>query len=161
MKHLIGFLLALGVFVAAHFETAQAESTRPTYPTVIGLEALGRAGSASLYFDRMLEERFSAGFGFGGGSVSMLPVYANYYFANEQGSLFLTGGLTLVLNRDQRAGEKIPGSSWRVNEGVLPHAGLGYENRSDQGMLFRATGYVFYADGALRPWGGVSFGLAF
>jgi hypothetical protein len=48
-----------------------------------------------------------------------------------------------------------------INESVLPVFGIGYENRSDQGFLFRATGYIAYADKTLKPWGGVSLGYAF
>ncbi len=145
----------------ASLSSARAESTRPTHPTAIGIEALGRASSASLFFDRMLDENFSAGFGFGGGSISMVPVYANYYFSKEQGSLYGTAGVSLVLDLDGARGQKSAAADWVVNESVIPVLGIGYENRSDQGYLFRATGYVAYADKTFNPWGGVSLGYAF
>jgi hypothetical protein len=155
-------LLSLLVpFLGLSVGIARAESTRPTYPSVVGIEALGRASSASIFFDRMLDEDFGAGVGFGGGSISMVPVYANYYFSKEQGSLYGTAGVSLVLDLDRARGQKSAAAEWQVNESVIPVLGLGYENRSDQGYLFRATGYVAYADKTLKPWGGVSLGYAF
>lgn len=158
-RSLMGWFLLVAVAYSA--SPVRAEPTRPTYPTVVGIEALGRASSASVFFDRMLDDDFSAGFGFGGGPVSMVPVYANYYLAREQGALYLTGGVTLVLDLDGVRGREAPASGWVVSESVLPVAGVGYENRSDQGYLFRATGYVAYANQAFHPWGGVSLGYAF
>jgi hypothetical protein len=152
-------LVAVLALISA--SVARAESTRPTYPTVVGIEALGRASSASVFFDRMLDENFGAGFGFGGGSISMIPVYANYYFTNTQGALFATAGASLVLNPDNIDGRTSPAANWPIRESVLPVFGFGYENRSDQGYLFRATGYVAYADRDFHPWGGVSLGYAF
>jgi hypothetical protein len=154
----LGLLSCLLVLVSG---TVRAEATRPTFPSVIGVEALGRASSASVFFDRMLDEDFAAGFGFGGGPISMVPVYANYYFSREQGSFFGTAGVSLVLDLDSARGRKSAAAEWVVNESVLPVFGLGYENRSDQGYLFRATGYLAYADKTLKPWAGVSLGYAF
>ena len=151
--------VASGVLFLA--SVACAESTRPTYPSAIGVEALGRASSASVFFDRMLDENFAAGVAFGGGSISMVPLYANYYFSREQGSLYGTAGVSLVLDLDSARGQKSAAAEWVVNESVLPVFGLGYENRSDQGYLFRATGYLAYADTSLKPWAGVSLGYAF
>ncbi|NDD91618.1 hypothetical protein EBZ37_05990 [bacterium] len=141
--------------------SAQAASTRPTYPTVIGFEGLGRASSASVFFDRMFDENFAAGVGFGGGPVSMVPVYANYYLGAEQGSLYVTGGVSLVMNLNSVRGQESPAAGWTLTESVIPVLGAGYENRSDQGFLFRATGYMAYTNKKFEPWAGVSLGYAF
>ncbi|MBU6374399.1 MAG: hypothetical protein KGQ59_00225 [Bdellovibrionales bacterium] len=140
---------------------ARAASTRPTYPTVIGVEGLGRASSASVFLDRMLDENFAAGVGFGGGPISIVPVYANYYLGGEQGSLYVTGGVSLVMNLSKVRQQESPGAGWKMTESVLPIFGAGYENRSDQGYLFRVTGYMAYADKKFEPWAGVSLGYAF
>jgi hypothetical protein len=141
--------------------SAHAAQTRPTYPGVIGIEALGRAASASVYFDRMLDADFAAGVGYGGGPVPMVPVYANYYLGSEQGSLFLTAGVSMVLNPNSARGKLTAAGDWKIQDNVIPQLGLGYENRSDQGYLFRGTGYAVYSGSQFKPWVGVSFGYAF
>jgi len=155
------FMVAMVFGLVGMIGSALAESTRPTYPTVFGLEALGRASTGSVFFDRMLDENFAAGIGYGGGPISMLPVYGNYYLSSDQGSLYLTGGISAVLNYDSIKGRKTALGDWTVNQSVLPMFGLGYENRSDQGYLFRLTGYGIYAAKVFQFWGGLSLGFAF
>ena len=156
-----GSFIGLLAWGALFVSVARAEHTRPTYPTVVGVEALGRASSASVFFDRMLSDDFGAGFGFGGGAISMVPVYGNYYFQSAQGSIFATAGVSLVLDLDRARGQQTASANWVVNESVIPLFGLGYENRSDQGYLFRATGYLAYANQTFKPWAGISLGYAF
>ena len=155
------FLVAAFLGSLSFLANAGASSTRPTYPTVIGFEALGRASSASIFFDRMFDENFAAGVGYGGGPISMVPVYANYYLSAEQGSLYVTGGVSLVLDLNSVRGKESPAAGWNVTESVIPVLGAGYENRSDQSFLFRATGYMAYTNKKFEPWGGVSLGYAF
>ena len=149
-------LILLGIGVQSH-----AAQTRPTYPTAVGVEALGRAASYSFFVDRMLDENLAAGVGYGGGPISMVPVYANYYLSAEQASLYLTAAASLVLDLDQVRGRVTSAGDWVVNDSVIPVVGLGYENRSDQGALFRVAGYGAYANATLKPWVGVSLGYAF
>jgi hypothetical protein len=141
--------------------SAMAAPTRATYPTILGVEALGRAASYSFFADRMLDDDLGAGVGFGGGPVPMVPVYANYYLGSEQGSLYLTAAVSLVLDLDSVRGRETSAGNWIISDNVIPVFGVGYENRSDQGYLFRATGYAAYVGSSLKPWVGVSFGYGF
>jgi hypothetical protein len=153
--------LLMGVGFAWIGSPALGAETRPTYPTVIGVEALGRAASYSFFVDRMLDETFAAGVGFGGGPVPMIPVYGNYYLAQSQGSLYLTAAASLVLNLDDVRGRETSAGGWVISDNVIPVFGLGYENRSDQGYLFRTTAYGAYVGSELKPWVGVSLGYGF
>ncbi len=157
------WILASIMFVVGAFDCASAvgAETRPTYPTVIGIEALGRAASYSFFVDRMLDENFAAGVGYGGGPVPMIPVYGNYYLGQAQGALYLTAAASLVLNLDDVRGKETSAGGWVISDNVIPIFGLGYENRSDQGYLFRATGYGAYVGSELKPWVGVSLGYGF
>lgn len=148
-------------FLSGTLASAVAAPTRATFPTVLGAEALGRAASYSLFFDRMLDDDLGAGVGFGGGPVPMVPVYANYYLGSEQGSLYLTAAASLVLDLDSVRGRETSAGHWTISDNVIPVLGAGYENRSDQGYLFRATGYAAYVGSSLKPWLGVSFGYGF
>ena len=138
-----------------------AAPTRATYSTVLGIEALGKAASYNLFVDRMLDDDLAAGVGYGGGPVPMVPVYANYYLSSEQGSLYLTAAAALVLNADEVRGRTTSAGDWLITDTVIPELGVGYENRSDQGFLFRATGYAAYVGSKFKPWAGVSLGYGF
>lgn len=152
------FVLALALLTAA---PAFGAPTRATYSTVMGVEALGKAASYNLFVDRMLDDDLAAGVGYGGGPVPMVPVYANYYLGSEQGSLYLTAAAALVLNADEVRGRTTSAGDWLITDTVIPEFGVGYENRSDQGFLFRATGYAAYVGSKFKPWAGVSFGYGF
>lgn len=141
--------------------TAEAAPTRATYSTVAGIEALGKAASYHLFVDRMLDDDLAAGLGYGGGPIPMVPVYANYYLGSEQGSLYLTAAAALVLNASEVRGRTTSAGDWVITDTVIPEFGVGYENRSDQGFLFRATGYAAYVGSKFKPWAGVSLGYGF
>ena len=88
----------------------------------------------------------------------MIPVYVNYYFQKDQGSLFATAGATLVAGENVGSATASTGSV-ELNP-VMPTAGLGYENRGDSGFLFRLTGYALFGE-EISPWVGFTFGYAF
>lgn len=149
------------------------ENTRVTNPTSIGVEVLGRGLLYSVDFDQVVTEDLAAGVGFGtsgtktlsgadtGVTATLIPVYANYYFAREHGSLFATGGFTVVTNSGSVSGLKSSAGNLEFTSSVMfPSFGLGYEARSDAGFLFRGTGYGLVG-AKLVPWLGVSFGYAF
>src|SRR4051812_23708407 len=100
----IGLGLGAGVFP----HVVQAEATRMTNPTAIYSEFGGRALGYGIGFDRVVSNDISAGVGvgstplvFGDGSsagetATLFPAYINYYLNDDQGSLFLTAGMTFV-----------------------------------------------------------------
>jgi hypothetical protein len=166
-------LMVLVAFVGMNVPEARAEATRVTNPSAINLEVLGRGLLYSISFDRVLNDDLAAGIGFGtttlnnldgtssGVSTALIPVYINYYFMRDAGSLFVTGGATIVGNSSGANGLKANFSGLQFNSTpVLPTFGLGYENRGDSGFLFRVTGYGIIGQ-TLAPWVGFTLGYAF
>ncbi len=150
-----------------------AEHTRVTNPNSIGIEVLGRGLLYSIQFDRVLNDDLAAGIAFGaiatktasgtdsGKTASFIPVFMNYYFAREQGSIYATAGATLVTNASDLNGLSANMSSLTFSSNaILGTVGLGYENRSDNGFLFRICGYGIIGT-TIVPWVGFNFGFAF
>lgn len=151
-----------------------AAHTRVTYPSAVSAEILGRSMLYTIGFDQVLNDDLAAGVGFGtvslnyrntdtdaGKSATFVPVYMNYYFKRDGGSPFVTGGVTLITNHSSvknlettTGGLEIPSSN------VMPTFGGGYENRGDNGFLFRITAYAV-AGRSITPWVGFSFGYGF
>lgn len=163
----------LSAFLLVSAVSARAEHTRVTVPDVVGVEVLGRTTLWSLTYDRVLSDELAAGFGFGtsgtktlggvdtGNSAQFVPVYVNYYFMPEQGSAFLTGGVSVVLNSNTvSAFQTTTGNLELPSSSVVPTFGLGYENRSEVGFLVRGTLYGLVGDN-FAPWFGFHFGYAF
>jgi hypothetical protein len=154
-------------FVTTRTNVVASELTRVTNPSVVGVEILGKGLVYSIFFDRAMSESTAAGFAFGtagtqeGHTAFLIPAYFTYYLEKEEGSVFLTGGLTMVLNstsvgqNNAKLGNFIFPTSL-----VLPTVGVGFEDRGDAGFLFRATAYSMYAEN-LSFWAGFSFGYAF
>ncbi len=169
-------LLIAGAFAAGVFASAVpafAEHTRVTNPNSLNVELLGRGLLYSVNFDRVVNDDLVAGVGFGstpmrnpdgsdpGISTFLLPFYVNYYFAREQGSIFVTAGADIASNGGSLNGLKsMFGNIYFNGNAVLPTAGIGYENRSDAGFLFRVTVYGIYA-ASVNPWAGFTLGYAF
>ena len=164
----ICFVLASGVSPTAH-----AENERVTKPTAVSLELFGRGLLYTVEADSMLADNLGAGFGFGtvglkqhngpdlNNSAKLMPVYVNYYFQDEQGSLFLTLGASLIFNQnDVKGNDSTIGNVNFSSSGVQPSFGLGYENRGPTGMLLRITGYGIVGK-QIYPWFGFSLGYAF
>ncbi len=163
--------LLAGLLVAV---SAQAEHTRVTNPNALSLEMFGRSALYTIGFDRVVNDDIVAGIGFGsvplaevgggakvGKSASFVPVYVNYYFAREGGSLYATGGASIVMNSDTSRGYATEyGGMVLGNKTILAHFGLGFESRSDNGFLFRLAGYGVVAQ-AVYPWFGLTLGWAF
>ena len=162
-------LIAVAIISAASLipGTARAEHTRVTNPSAIGIEVLGRGVAYSLFFDRVLSDDLVAGIGYGSASMDvapnsaqLIPVYFNYYLARDQASLYLTAGATVVANSGDVKGDKTSIAGLEIKDGVIPTVGLGYENRSDAGYLFRIAGYALIG-GSVKPWAGFSLGYSF
>jgi len=169
------FLLGLALLSVAVLWTRPvlAENERVTKPTSVGLELFGRGLLYSVHVDQVLSEELAAGIGYGsvglktpGGadlntSAHMLPVYMNYYFMPEQGSVFATAGANLVLNQSAASGNKAVMSGLVFSSsGVVPNFGVGYENRSPTGVILRVTAYGLIAQ-SFYPWFGFDLGFAF
>lgn len=172
MRLLVAVIVAsVGMFQSL---SAQAAHTRVTYPSAVSVEILGRSMLYTVAYDQVLNDDLAVGVGLGtvslnfrgtdtdaGKSATMIPVYMNYYFMKEGGSPFLTGGVTLITNHSSvknlettTGGLEIPSSN------VMPTFGGGYENRGDNGFLFRIAAYAV-AGRSLTPWMGFSFGYSF
>jgi hypothetical protein len=154
-----------------------SEATRLTNPNALSVEALGRGLTGSVSYDRVVNDDAVAGIGFGraalnnpdgsdsGQSANIVPIYINYYFSRDRGSVFLTGGADIVFNATALQGLKAQLSGIQLSSsGLLPNLGLGYETRGDSGFLFRVAGYVIFAPSSganVKPWGGLTLGYAF
>lgn len=160
-------LLAAGAVVSGP-DIAYGANTRVTNPSSVGVEILGRSLGYSVFLDRVLSDQFSAGLGIGKGpaefdrNATILPVFANYYFVPEQGSLFATAGASIVLNSGTVEGTaaRLGGADFGSNP-ILPTFGIGYENRGDvAGFLFRIAAYGIVSE-KIAPYVGFSFGYSF
>lgn len=165
--------LLVSVFICFAAGSAWAENERVTRPTSLGLELFGRGLLYTVQIDEVLSEELAAGIGFGtvglqrpdgtdlNGSARLLPMYVNYYFMPEQGSVFATAGASLILNAgDAKGNESSIGGVKFSSAGVLPSIGIGYENRSPVGVLLRITGYGLIGK-SFYPWFGFALGFAF
>lgn len=165
MKNL--FLLSAALASVASMQPAYAEHTRVTNPSAIGLEVLGRGIAYSIFFDRVVSDDLVAGIGYGSASMDVLsdsakfvPAYFNYYLARDQASLFITGGATIVTNADDVKGDKTNIGGLEIEDSIIPTFGLGYENRSDAGFMFRGGVYGLVG-GNVKPWAGLTLGYSF
>lgn len=170
-KKIIFFILNCFVIFSS---TAKAEHTRVTNPNSIGVEVLGRGLLYGIQFDRVLNDDMAAGIAFGaiatktaagldsGRTASFIPVFMNYYFAREAGSIYLTAGATIVTNANDLNGLSANmGNLTFTSSAVLGTVGVGYESRSDNGFLFRVCAYGIIGGSTIVPWGGATFGFAF
>ena len=175
-------VLALVLFVAGNASAmpyvgkAKEGNTRMTYPSAFSVELLGRGMLGSLYFDEAVTEDLVAGLGIStvplnvqGTSISanrnalLIPAYVNYYFSRAPGSFYATGGLSLIGNgNDVRGTESTVGNLvfGQNNNSIIPTFGAGYENRGENGFLFRLAAYGLVGD-KLTGWVGFSFGICF
>jgi len=149
------------------------EATRLTNPNAVSVEGLGRGLLYSIDFDRVLNDDMAAGFGFGTSgtqnpdsssssqTATLFPVYINYYFMRDQGSLYVTAGAAIVTNYTSLSGLKASVGGLKFpNSVLLPEFGAGYESRGDSGFLFRVTAYGIVGQNVI-PWVGFAFGFAF
>jgi hypothetical protein len=166
------FLLLAATLLAAS-PAARAEHTRVTNPNSLNAEVFGRGLRYGLGYDRVINDDLAVGFSLGsvnmntdndvetGLTATFASPYVNYYFQQEQGSVFLTGGASLVTNsgsvknlKTGLGGLKLSGNA------IVPQFGIGYENRGDSGFLFRMAFYGM-VDRNIIPWIGFTLGYAF
>jgi len=149
---------------------ASSSSSELAYsrPNGLSVEILGRAALYSLQYDRMLEENIAIGIGFetislsaGTGaastasvSMTLIPIYANYYFSEAANHFYVTGGTNFI------SGTGTIGSVTVGATGLGLHSiGVGYEHRG--GFLFRIAPMVLIAGSTISPTLGISLGAAF
>ena len=169
---LIRRLVLTALSTALMILPARAENTRVTYPDAVGVEALGRGLTFSAQYDRVISEDLAAGAGFGrttvdlgggisGPTVTTIPFYVNWYFNRDQGSLFATAGGTIVSDSSAIQGLQAKFSDVRFSDSpLLGTFGVGYENRGENGFLFRVNVYGIAGE-TLVPWVGFTLGHSF
>lgn len=176
-------LISFVAFITLLFGSASASAavggplsahTRVTNPSAVYVEMLGRAMLYSFGFDQVVNDDIAVGVGLGtvstnfhdtdrdtGETATFIPAYMNYYFQQKAGSPFVTGGVTMILNHASTKGTDTSTGSLQIpSSSVMPTFGGGYENRGDNGFLFRVTGYLI-AGKTLTPWIGFTFGYGF
>jgi hypothetical protein len=146
-----------------------SNNTRVSLPNALTFEIGGRSLNYSFNFDRVLSDELSVGVGYGtfttqGGiysspSSGVVPVYANYYFSREAGSLYVTAGAAILTSNNSGQTTQL-GNLQLSSSSLLGSAGVGYEYRSDPGFLVRMTGYLMMS-GNIVPWAGMSLGFSF
>jgi hypothetical protein len=164
---------ACAVLAAAGAQTAKADEARSLNPNAISLEIFGKGLLYTVQYDRAMTEDFFAGIGVGtvgidnldgsdaNATAVLVPVYAGYYFMREQGSPYVEIGASIVANNSTATNHQTSiGNVQFSSNQVLPHFGAGWETRTDQGFLFRVTGYGIVGK-TLRPWFGATLGYAF
>lgn len=156
--------LISGMISMSAANPARADLDGPSHPNAFGVEALGRGGAYSLFFDRMATEQMAIGVGiaFGtGGAIGTtsgaltIPIYMNFYLSGADSRPFITGGATLSTGP-----LSLTSVSNRTGTEVYGNVGFGYEYRGPTGFLFRVTPYVFVGP-TIAPWVGITFGYAF
>ena len=118
-------------------------------PNAVSLELFGRANSYSLDYDHSFSERFALGAGFSYGNMSrhrfhsstasltVIPVYGNYYFESGINRGFVTAGADIL-----SASQTLNGAQTFRSSGGAAVFGGGYEYRGVSGFLFRGASYV-------------------
>lgn len=142
---------------------AWADLDGPSHPNAVGVEALGRGGAYSIFYDRMATDSLAIGVAFAvgtGGSIGTssgaftIPLYMNFYLSGADSRPFISGGATLSTGP-----LSLSSVSTRTGTEVYGNVGFGYEYRGPTGFLFRVTPYVFIGP-TIAPWVGISFGYA-
>ena len=166
-------VLALAVLTVAAPRIARADEARSLNPNAISIEIFGKDLLYTVQYDRAMTEDFFAGIGVSTVGINnldgsdanstavLVPVYAGYYFMREQGSPYVEVGASIVANNSTATNHETSiGNVQFSSSQVLPHFGAGWETRTDQGFLFRVTGYGIVGQ-TIRPWFGATFGYAF
>lgn len=135
-------------------------------PNVLSIELLGRALVYSLDYDRAISSHVTLGLGISSwqasawwnnytATVTVVPVYLNFYFSESPSRGYLTGGADWISVTQS-------GNNSNVfnNNGVAAVFGGGYESRSNEGFIFRASIYVIAGQSiSVQP--ALSLGYAF
>jgi hypothetical protein len=130
----------------------------------VGIELLGKAFlySFNYQYTPVKQLGLEVGLGaLGGGTTDdnttliFVPFGGKFYIIPKDGSLYLTAG-GVYLNGRTDAGPLDESGSTSYG-----YAGLGFEYRSESGLLFRGSAYGLIAGGGFWIWPGLSVGYAF
>jgi hypothetical protein len=139
---------------------------RTTLPNDFSIELLGRSIIYAFSYQRMVKpalglEASLAGLGSGSsssGGAGLLfgSLGARVYFGKGKAAPFATAGAVLV----SASTDTGPFGSGHAT-GKYGYTGLGFEFRSPDGLVFRATAYGLFSGGGYFIWPGLSIGYAF
>lgn len=126
----------------------ETEETVRTRPTAVSLELFGRALLYSLNIDHAISSHFAIGAGISywkesdwwrdyNASITVVPVYANYYFTEKPRRGFLTAGANWISVTSSGRNDNT-----FENSGVAGVLGGGYEYHDATGFLLRLGGYL-------------------
>ncbi|MGZ3768717.1 MAG: hypothetical protein ACXVCR_18130 [Bdellovibrio sp.] len=149
-------------------EPATSELAVIKRPKLVTLEFMGRSGVFSFNYDQAFTEHWTAGLGISYweshswwrnyyGYITVVPVYANYYFNTHPDRGYLTAGFDWI--SVSQSGTPAEHDVF-AHDGIAGVLGAGYESRTNSGFMFRIAIYVIaghYAE--IIP--GMALGYAF
>lgn len=143
--------------------SAEAVVARPSAAT---LELGGRALAYSFSYDRAISDHLSLGIGLSSWTtrnwwtgynetVTVIPIYADYYFTEEPGRGYFTLGFDGISVTNQSG----PGDANVFdNNGVAVTLGAGYEFRHNSGFILRVGGVMIMGGSfTLSPFAAVGY----
>lgn len=157
-KKIITLCMTFALFLLGSINTSQAQ-TRTTLPNDFGIELAGKAVIYSFSYQWMAVPPLlglQASLGVLGTSedvVVFIPLGGKLYVIPNDASPFVTGGIVILTGTS--------GSGPLKNSTTYGYTGLGFEYRSEGGLLFRATAYGLFAEGEFLIWPGLYIGYAF
>ena len=157
-------LVVCATLCCAAAPAGSQELVREKLKSDVGIELLGKAllYSFNYQYTPVKQLGLEAGIGaIGGGSdddntmVLFFPVGGKFYIIPKDGSLYVAaGGVFLNASTDTGPFDDSESSAYG-------YAGLGFEYRSEGGLLFRGTAYGLIAGGGFWIWPGLTVGYAF
>ena len=124
------------------------EETTRSQPNAVSIEILGRALSYSLDYDRAISPSLTLGIGISSwqsnnwwqdyhSTVTVVPVYANYYFSEKPRRGFISAGVDWISVTEAGYNDNT-----FSNNGFAAVIGGGYEVHDTSGFLLRLGGYA-------------------
>lgn len=154
--------IALGMVLSPASACMSEELVREKMPNDVGIELLGKGAMYSFFYQHTFDKilGLEAGLGvLGGGSedmnstIAFFPVGVKLYLVPKDGSLYLTGGGTIVT-----AGTDSGPFEDSTSFGFL---GLGFEFRATGGFIFRGTAYGLVSGDGFFIWPGLALAYSF
>ncbi len=157
-------LVAVAMLCLASAPAASQGLVRERLKSDVGIELLGKAVlySFNYQYTPVKQIGLEVGLGaLGGGTGSdnstiiFVPVGGKFYIIPKDGTLYIAaGGVFLNASTDS-------GPFGDSNSTTYGYVGLGFEFRSESGLLFRGSAYGLINDGSFFIWPGLGVGYAF